>query len=600
MTLLVRTSSRQNDNQYGGARQADNIFQANTGAALSSFVDESFHGVGTLYADRKAAQVEEANKTGSPLSFDDYKLSDDFRQGVGYYGGMTKESAKVLAEYSDEQAARGEIINRATTGQTIAGYGAALGLGVFEPKNLAIGIGTAAVLGPLGMAAPAVGRMRQLANLRRVGGGYGAKMGAGATEGLISAAIAEPSNRHSAGILQQDYTMADSLFNVATSTILGAGLHAAPSFIKDRFTSSDKVKALDTSLAELDMATNQLVMGQKVDVSPVERSQDVFKSDSVTAKSGSRPFADIDRKIDTMNDSQRELRMKMLDKKAEAAIITPREMYEREAISSVKRYIDSPEFKKKFEGSKAVDESGLPIRVYHGSPTAKTIDKFDLSRGGSNTFKGVDDVGIHFTNDPEIAQGYSKADEYQKIDGDFVYQGEKKNAARGIVAAHLNIKNPAIYSGELSVTKNSIDMAKALGHDGIIWDKGSGVKEFIAFSPDQVIPAFVADDTLAIAKRIDAENKAALQKSAIDAMSPLNDTAIDTKAISQLDEYAATGADTTPEADFNSYMDEIRSMREQELITDKEFEQMLDAVDSLNEADIKQIHTDLYACLTRG
>lgn len=107
----------------------------------------------------------------------------------------------------------------------------------------ALGLG-AAFLGeavdPLNIAAafiPIVGPARYAAILGRAGTGIGARAaaraGIGAAEGAVGVAALEPFNYVASQRLQDDYTLRDSLANVAFGTFLGAGLHSAGGAIFD-------------------------------------------------------------------------------------------------------------------------------------------------------------------------------------------------------------------------------------------------------------------------------------------------------------------------------------------------------------------------------
>ena len=78
----------------------------------------------------------------------------------------------------------------------------------------------------------------------------------------------------------------------------------------------------------------------------------------------------------------------------------------RKVRHSVAPQIDSEQFKKFFENSVVVDESGEPMVVYHGSSADFTVfdHKFAMRNGAA---KGR---GFYFTSDRESAEGYKTAD----------------------------------------------------------------------------------------------------------------------------------------------------------------------------------------------
>ena len=55
----------------------------------------------------------------------------------------------------------------------------------------------------------------------------------------------------------------------------------------------------------------------------------------------------------------------------------------------------TPEFKNWFGDSKAVDENGDPIVVYHGTPSLN-IERFDLSSAERES-SGLKEFGYYFT-----------------------------------------------------------------------------------------------------------------------------------------------------------------------------------------------------------
>lgn len=242
------------------AARADD-FEPSFGQVVGAFVEESFEGVGTLAADRRALQVE---AEGTPISQQEWEESDAFRSNIDYYEGMTWQAARVLSDNQDDVDKRAFIMSRAGTASTVAGFTAGFVTGTFEPKNLGLGLATSIVGGQI--ANRVVGAKR-LATAYQKYGKYKSKIAIGGTEGLVAAALAEPSNRESARVLQQDYDMVDSLMNVGLSTALGGILRAGPTYLKDKISRN---KGYDVVLDELDTATTQLAEGRQVDVSAVE------------------------------------------------------------------------------------------------------------------------------------------------------------------------------------------------------------------------------------------------------------------------------------------------------------------------------------------
>lgn len=531
-----------------------------TSDVVSSYVSEAFSGVGSLKADTTAQNVLSLQASGTPLTKEEYKNSPYYRQTIPYSAAMTKESAKVMAEYNDDREANAIIINKASTAQSAIGLTSAFALGMFEPKNIAYGVAGAVMLGGVGGAAPVAANLHRISNLRKAAqvagvrakigvAEYGALAGYGAVEGLVSAALMEPSNRDSASILAQDYTMSDSMWNVATSAAFGTIFRTAPVFISEKWRNY-RAKAPDILMAEMDTAVNQLAQGKKVDVSLVERS-----SAGEVAK---LPVAEQAR-----------------------------------AVEAVVRYTETPEFKARFEGSKVVDEAGAPLRVYHG--TNRTFDKFEFDKNpNSLQLRGE---GGYFTNTPHFAEMH-------------IDEAEGAN----IRPAYLNLKNPlSVNPEELYKIRNNLekpygkDLTKAiqdLGHDGVVYhDPINRRTEYVAFHPDQIIPAFGEGKMNDIAKRIDNDNATALQKSIVDDLNDANDTAIDARAVAELEAYEeklALEKDMAALDDYNAYMTEVAAMKKEGLLSEADEIEMLDALNSVNEKDLNKAYEAAYLCLTRG
>lgn len=126
---------------------------------------------------------------------------------------------------------------------------------------------------------------------------------------------------------------------------------------------------------------------------------------------------------------------------------------------------DTPEFKAWFGDSKVVDDSGKPIKVAHGGLGATDIEIFDTAYSGlttgNNTFEA-----FHFTNDPDVAQDYSrqafnrryqddpeslitdgivkKIPKFKGYDDQYAYVEKLANKRLGTSDVYLSIKNPIV------------------------------------------------------------------------------------------------------------------------------------------------------------
>lgn len=133
---------------------------------------------------------------------------------------IAEYSARQIAETKRAELASQDVLDRAGGGAGRWSVRIAAGLagGVLDPLNAA----TAFI--------PFVGPARAAAWLGQAGSRaarIGTAMRIGAIEGAAGAAILEPTNRLFAAEEQRDYTMLDTLLNVAFGGVLGAGLHGA-------------------------------------------------------------------------------------------------------------------------------------------------------------------------------------------------------------------------------------------------------------------------------------------------------------------------------------------------------------------------------------
>lgn len=115
-----------------------------------------------------------------------------------------------------------------------------------------------------------------------------------------------------------------------------------------------------------------------------------------------------------------------------------------------------------FNGSKVVDESGKPLKVYHGG------GKFDK-------FKNSYDGTYYFTTDK------TKADQYAR---DYLDKFGNKGSGE-TKAVYVNIKNPA--PNEV-MNENTLDQVISQGYDGHIFNDPLNPKETLvrAFYPNQI------------------------------------------------------------------------------------------------------------------
>jgi hypothetical protein len=138
--------------------------------------------------------------------------------------GMRRATLELLMDRKEEELANQQIISRATTGQLVAGFGAGVLASIVDPLNIATAfvpvIAPARYAGILARQTSRTGRALVRARI-------------GALEGAVGAALVEPFISAQARNEQADYTMADSLLNMAFGTVLGGGLHMGIGAISD-------------------------------------------------------------------------------------------------------------------------------------------------------------------------------------------------------------------------------------------------------------------------------------------------------------------------------------------------------------------------------
>lgn len=127
--------------------------------------------------------------------------------------------------------------------------------------------------------------------------------------------------------------------------------------------------------------------------------------------------------------------------------------------------VRSPEFKKWFGDSKAVDENGEPMVVYHG--TNADFTKFQVS---GKTDHGWHAPGFYFYEKENWAKGYGK----------------------NVIAAFLKLENPVVR-GTSESTSSKADAQSlresliAKNHDSVMaYDSDGTLADIVAFKPEQI------------------------------------------------------------------------------------------------------------------
>lgn len=198
--------------------------------------------------DSPYVSAEEANERGGEL-------------GLNFDGPIPERALQIMIERKERERYRQHVLSRRRQGLgTAAGdlfFGFAIG--AVDPLNVASAF------------IPIVGQARFAAMAGRVGT-TGARLARGGMEGAVGAAVVEPLVYGSARFEQADYTLNDSLLNVAFGTVLGGGLHAGFGALGDAL-SLTSPKTRETSLRA---AVSQAVQGRDINVEPIVRADPAF------------------------------------------------------------------------------------------------------------------------------------------------------------------------------------------------------------------------------------------------------------------------------------------------------------------------------------
>ena len=225
-------------------------FRPSAGESFRATVAETWEGNPTVLGF-DFARVADANRRGERLTAYDAaataKAAGDssFAPGEGEY---SREALDIVLERRREQRVRQDVIASTPwswTGTPLRGLGM-LGASLLDPLN----VGSAFV--------PVVGEARYLALLKGAAGAGGraaVRAGVGAVEGAAGMAMLEPLIYGAHAYLDDDYTMKDSLLNIAFGGFLGGGLHVVGGRIGDALAPGkwDRVATIEDAHAQPDL-----------------------------------------------------------------------------------------------------------------------------------------------------------------------------------------------------------------------------------------------------------------------------------------------------------------------------------------------------------
>lgn len=475
--------------------------------------------------------------------------------------GITEDALNTLMFRKGIERKRQEVFGQAEGGfgQGAARLGISLGVGLIDPLNVATAfipvIGEARYTGMLAKAGSALGRA-------------GVRAGVGAAEGVAGAALIEPIIAGSRRYEQADYGMADSLLNVTFGGLLGAGLHSVGGAISDGVTqyrgAEPSWKGLEgVSPDEIPLVQNlRQEIARGMDVRDVARATDTWSPAARRAVE-----ADV-RAVTPAEAAHQSLPPQVRENVLKQAIV---QAVSDEPVNvqpmiqaAVVKQTQTPEFQRWFGGSRVVDDSEQPLRVYHG--TASAIEGFEPARGTSE--------GFHFTADPQAAGRFA------------ISRAMDSGRGANVVPAYVSIQNPkrvAVFSND------EVERAITDGYDGlIVGDSG----HYVAFRPEQIKSAI--------------GNSGRFNPSSASLIDPVDDVA---KATAHAEKVLARETDTgTPTADALKMATEEATLAQSDLkaVADRlgmeaEDAELRDVLEAANNSERWAKAAELATiCLTRG
>lgn len=314
--------------------------------------------------------------------------------------------------------------------------------------------------------------------------GLGQLIGAGALEGgvwgatssdtLEQAATNIPVSAITGGIVSGGLGAVGNALKRFSPKLSSIGLKSG---LENALTDDETVKALKRGALDEGIA-NQLLARE----SEVKNALNTRSADTIEALTGQR----FD--IEGAKQANRQAYKDYFADNAEKQILNPR---------NVEADVNSPEFKAWFGESKIVDESGKPLKVYHG--TTADFENFDTSKSP---------IGSWFSNSKKTAESVVN----NNLD-DLSFDDSIEKLQSRIYETYLNIKKPKIYDVP-EVFENSklppdtlislhkdiqkfggseklISNLKKQGYDGVIlkntkMDNPLGGDDYIVFNPDQI------------------------------------------------------------------------------------------------------------------
>ena len=246
-----------------------NYSVSSTSAVLGATLEETFYYNPFMSGMRNLA-LRQAQKTGEIINKEDWKNSDDYREGLSYpEAGFTKAAAMFIANRFDERKERQEIFSRGKGGFAMgaAKFGVSLVGSALDPLNIGASFLPGAAVRTFvnaRRAAKTGGAVTKASAFQT--GKTGKRFLAGAGEGVLGAALVEPIILSTAELEQdKDYTLLDSFLNATIGGVLGGGLHVVGGKLSDRLQKARK----ETREAVIKTAVSQRVSGNPVEINAI-------------------------------------------------------------------------------------------------------------------------------------------------------------------------------------------------------------------------------------------------------------------------------------------------------------------------------------------
>lgn len=264
-------------------------------------------------------------------------------------------------------------------------------------------------------------------------------------------------------------------------------------------TSAQKQRAfIDNSLQAVDAQTKTLVDSGALPVARASKIRDALSKGLESVFDGTKDPAQVRDKIESVIAKAVKGRIN----KTDAETFTDQLLAQ---IAGQPQEFLSKGGIEKLAGTKVVDASGQPLKVFHGTKAKEPITAFSADKIGSRTDPGFMGSGFYF-GDSKTASAYAgyfpSSDPDRAPDGGSVYP------------VYLAIKNPLEIYGKLEgkrikdrgvLAREAVGLPKsatakelrsaleAQGYDGVIYKDDLGSQEYVAFRPEQIVNALTFD-----------------------------------------------------------------------------------------------------------